>query len=54
MTDINYTKLFKPELTPKKMLEMGIFGGSYFGLNIKEFPTEKIPLILITKSIQPL
>jgi hypothetical protein len=31
-------KIFKPELSPKKMLELGVFGGSYFGLKIKEYP----------------
>ena len=34
----NYYKIFKPELSPKKMLDLGVFGGSYFGLNIKEYP----------------
>ncbi len=33
-----FYKDFKPELSPKKMLELGVFGGSYFGSNIKEYP----------------
>ena len=34
----DFYKLFKPQLTPKKMLELGVFGGSYFGLKVKEYP----------------
>ena len=34
----NFYKLFEPQLTPKKMFELGVFGGSYFGKKIKEFP----------------
>ena len=34
----DFYKLFKPQLTPKKMLELGVFGGAYFGLDTKEYP----------------
>ena len=34
----NFYKLFKPQLTPQKMLEMGVFGGSYFSRKINEYP----------------
>ena len=33
-----FYKLFKPDLTPKQMLEYGVFGGSYLGNTIDEFP----------------
>jgi len=34
----DFYKLFKTQLTPKKMFELGVFGGAYFGLNVKEYP----------------
>ena len=34
----DFYKLFKPQLSPKKMLELGVFGGSYFEGKIKEYP----------------
>ena len=36
----NFYKIIKPQLTPKKMLELGVFGRSYFGKKIKEYPAE--------------
>ena len=36
--DLDFYKYFKPELSPQKMLEYGVFGGSYLGNTIDEFP----------------
>ena len=36
----NFDLEFKPELTPKQMLEMGIFGGKYMTDCTAEFPRE--------------
>jgi hypothetical protein len=36
----NFNPEFKPELSPQKMLELGIFGGAYFEGNTEEYPIE--------------
>jgi len=36
--NLDLYKIFKPELSPKKMLELGVFGGAYFGEKISEYP----------------
>ncbi|CAN5117493.1 hypothetical protein BH11PAT3_BH11PAT3_2370 [soil metagenome] len=36
---LDYEKTFKPDLTPKQMLKLGVFGGSYMNWS-KEYPKE--------------
>ena len=48
--DKDIYKIFKPEISPKKMLELGIFGGAYFGSKIKEYPKSWLQKAKLSKN----
>ena len=39
-TGKNFDPTFNPDLTPKQMLELGVFGGVYMRDSVKEFPKD--------------
>ena len=46
----DFYKSFEPELSPKQMLEYGVFGGSYLGDTKKEYPKTWFAKAKLSKS----
>ncbi len=49
----NFHPDFKPELTPKQMLELGVFNGDYLKDSIKEIPAGWLTNAKITTTADP-
>ena len=48
--NLDFYKIFKPELSPQRMMELGVFGGAYFGLNVKEYPKTWFKNVKLSKT----
>lgn len=46
----NYSDGFNPQLTPKQMLKLGVFGGNYFTCRPNEFPENWFEAVEFSKS----
>jgi len=46
----NFDPGFRPDLTPKQMLRLGIFGGDYFQQAPKEFPPDWFAGVTLTQT----
>lgn len=49
----NFDLSFKPELTPKQMLQLGVFCGAYYKKIPKEFPRTWFEHALLSKTGEP-
>ncbi|MCR4369441.1 MAG: hypothetical protein NUV67_06055 [archaeon] len=50
----NFGSDFKPELSPKQMLGLGVFGGHYFSGFVKEFPKDWFAKAKVSQVKDPL